>query len=390
MSVKESKTAKLKAHLVEEMAQHHIPVGGQLPSEKELSEQFSLSRTTVRQALSQLCMEGVIERRQGKGTFRRSESLSPRLVGRSMLVGAWSSWLAGPFFAPIAEGIREGLSEHGYHVVLEGGGFGINDEQRGLKRLMNKGMDGLMICPSSERPDDCHQVLSDLIKKRVAVLSIDLPTPGHECDLVATNNRLGARKVVNHLIELGHQRIAFIGAGGISTIEDRLRGCRRMMRIRGLEVDPVWMQCNESVSDDAGQQALETLLSLPPHRRPTAVFAATDWVAMNILRLCREGGVRVPEDLSVAGFDGIDARLPADAPPWVIQQSPFASLSQANSDAVNGVQLTTYVQPLHDIGQQAAELLIRRIKEPRRPIVHVLLAGTLLEGTTTAPAIRRD
>jgi GntR family transcriptional regulator, arabinose operon transcriptional repressor len=357
-----SKQRKVKEHLLTEMFEQRIPVGGQLPTEQELTRQFSVSRTTVRQALSELSSEGFVQRQQGRGTFRISQNLQPRRSGRSMLVGVWFNRPRGPLFGPISDGIHEELGHWEYHAVFELGGTEVGDENRGIDNLVHKGLDGFLIAPS-ENPEDTHEPLIELIRRKLPLVFVDRLLPGCEADVVCTHGRLGAEEIVTHLIELGHRRIGFIGPPGLSTIEDRLRGYRDTMQRHGLPVDPAWIEVADHVGRDTGRQATRSILSLPAEHRPTALFGANDWVAVTIAVVARDRGLRVPEDLSVAGFDDAHVHIGSGDREW----------------------LTTYAQPLYQIGRQAAELLVRRIEDPGRRAVQVLLKGELVKRASTAP-----
>lgn len=355
-----SKTAVLRDHLLEEMTYQRIPPGGRLPSESELMGQFSLSRTSVRQVLSELSAAGWVERQQGRGTFRVQNGRRDMLDSqRTMLVGVWFNWPSGPLFGPIAQGIREELAEWRYHAVLEDGGLGVGAEARGIETLIHKAFDGFIVAPSSN-PDDDHRPLERLIERRVPVVLVDRLLPGQQTDLVATANELGAEDVVQHLVDLGHRRIAFIGSGGLSSVDDRLRGFRHAMRRTGLAIDKAWLQCDKAAGADCGRLAAGALLDLPVERRPTAIFAANDVIGETVTMVARDRGLRVPQDLSVAGFDDV---VTVDREPW----------------------LTTYAQPKRRIGQQAARLLMHRIANPCASPVTLLLEGELVRRRSTAP-----
>ncbi len=361
---KARKTAILRDHLLEELTHQRIPPGGRLPSETELMGRFSLSRTSVRQVLSELSAAGWVERQQGRGTFRvqdgRREHMESR---RTMLVGVWFNWPSGPLFGPIAQGIREELAEWRYHAVFEDGGLDVGAEARGIETLIHKALDGFIVAPSSN-PDDDHRPLEQLIERTVPLVLVDRLLPGYQTDMVSTANELGAEDVVRYLVELGHRRIAFIGSGGLSSVDDRLRGFRTAMRRMGSSVDEAWLQCDKSLGADCGRRAAGVLLDLPAERRPTAIFAANDVIGETVAMVARDRGVRVPQDLSVAGFDDV---VTVDREPW----------------------LTTYAQPKRRIGQQAARLLMQRLVDPPGNAVTVLLEGNLIKRSSTAPVAGR-
>jgi len=124
-----------------QMAEHRIPLGGQLPTEGDLMKRFSVSRTTVRQALSELSFEGLVDRQPGRGTFRTLPAERARHKDRTMLVGIWFCLPPGSLYGPIADGIREELGQWDYHAVLEGG-LENGDERRGVQALIRTSTPG--------------------------------------------------------------------------------------------------------------------------------------------------------------------------------------------------------------------------------------------------------
>lgn len=359
--MKRSRTTNLKEHLLQAMMDSKIPLGGRLPSESELMTAFSLSRSSVRQVLSELSVAGWVERRQGSGTYRiAGQNREPTQLRRTMLVGVWFNWPSGPLFGPIAEGIREELKEWGYHAVFEDTGLEVGAEARGVEALVHKAMDGFIVAPSTN-PDDDHRPLVQLIERKVPLVLVDRLLPGHVVDLVTTTNELGAEETIQSLIQVGHRRIAFIGSGSLSTVDERLRGYKMAMRRAGLALEEPWLQTDEAAGIDSGRHAAEFLLGLPAPLRPTAIFGSNDIIAETVAIVAAERGLRVPQDLSVVGFDDI---MPA------AQRAPW---------------LTTYAQPKRRIGQQAARLLLQRINNPGGSTVTVMLEGALVRRESTAP-----
>ncbi|HRR86874.1 MAG TPA: GntR family transcriptional regulator [Phycisphaerae bacterium] len=357
--VRGSKARFLKESLLREMTEQRIPIGARLPSESELMARFAVSRTTVRQALAELTNEGFIAKRQGRGTFRISPEERRRRGERSMLVGVWFNWPSGPLYGPMLDGIRSELVHWGYHAVLEGG-LETGAEKQGISSLIRKGLDGFIVSPSSD-PSDSHQPIVEILERRLPLVLIDKRLPGCEADLVATNNRLGAEQLMSHLLALGHRRIGFIRTANVSTVEERLQGYRFMLHKHGQPIDPVWTKVSDDVYQDHGRTAARELLSLPSDRRPTAVFGANDPIAETVAAVAAELGLRIPADLSVVGFDAAGFNL--EQPSW----------------------LTTYAQPKYRIGQQAAQLLMRRIHNPVPHIETVFLEGELIQRQSTAP-----
>ncbi|MBE7560602.1 GntR family transcriptional regulator [bacterium] len=373
--------AGLREHLTVALRENLIPVGGRLPTEKALMDQFSLSRTTVRKVLRDLEMEGLIERQQGRGTFRTA---GRRRAGRLWLTGVWFNWLGGPHWGPMIEGIRDEMAHARYHCVFEVGGLNAGDEDRGIASLVRKDLDGFIVAPSSN-PDDDHAPLIELIERRVPLVLIERALPGYDVDLVTTYHELGAEECVSFLFEMGHRRIAYFGIEGLRARDGRLVGYTTAMARHDLRFDPEWIKVHPRVTlsgapnlDEeqwittvAGtrverslcRRSVRELISLPAERRPTAVFAINTTLAEFLIEELSQHGLRVPEDLSVVAFG--EAGHPE-------RHEPES-------------QLTTYAQPNYALGQQAARLLIQRMDAPAEPRRTVLLQGRLHVGASTRP-----
>ncbi len=320
MKTRTTRTGSLKEYLVREMSDLRIPIGGRLPSEAELMELFSLSRSSVRQVLSELTIEGWVDRQQGRGTFHVAGNRELHPSHRTMLVGVWFNWPSGPLFGPIAQGIREELSNWGYHAVFEDGGLQVGAEAAGVNTLVHKALDGFIVAPSSNPRDD-HSPLFELIDRGVPLVLVDHVLAGYDADLVTTAGELGAEEIVDHLVSLGHRRIGFVGIGGVWTMEERLRGFQLTLRRHGIAADDRWVQIGENVGLDCGREAAQALLDLPPEVRPTAIFGANDVIAETVAIVARERSLRVPEDLLHPGLapmprpDGPPPRPTGDTPP---------------------------------------------------------------------------
>lgn len=355
-----SKSQILKEHLLREMAEYRIPIGGQLPTEADLMRQFRVSRGTVQRVLTDLSAQGLLKREQGRGTFRLGPAREPGTPTKTMFVGVWFNLPLGPMWSPALQGIRRELDHWGYHAVYEEGGLALGAEGRGIASLVRKNLDGFIVAPT-HNPGDDHRHLAEVISRNIPIVMVDRLLPGYDTDLVTTANELGAEQLTRHLIELGHRRIGFVGMPGLDTVNDRANGYRLVMQRQGIALNSRWVRMTEQTVWDCGRAAAHEILSLEAGIRPTALLAANDYIAETCVAVARERGLRVPEDLSIAGFD--DTNPQPDQLPW----------------------LTTYAQPMEMIGERAARLLMNRITNPSRREVMLVLEGKLVVRRSTAP-----
>jgi DNA-binding LacI/PurR family transcriptional regulator len=355
---RKTKTQIVKQFLLDRINSQRIPLGERLPTEEQLVAQFAVSRTTVRRALDQLSFDGFIERCPGRGTFQRVPTRETKRGDRSMLVGVWFNLPRGSLYAPIFDAIRQELLYWDYHAILQGG-LQNGDELRGVETLMRKGLDGYIVSPSSNPADD-HLVLGRMLREGAAVVLIDKHVGDYVANLVAVNHQLGAQVLVEHLLQLGHRRIGFIGYHGVWSVEERYRAYQLITQRHGIEPDGAWVELTPQVYSDLGKAAAARMLALPPDRRPTAIFAVNDPIAETVVAEARARGLKIPGDLSVVGFDNATLH---QSEPW----------------------LTTYAQPKELIGQCAAQLLMTLVRDRPTHVQTILLQGELLVQGSTAP-----
>ncbi len=227
--------------------------------------------------------------------------------------------------------------------------------------VARKQVDGAVRMLHQEEADSGHIALP------VPWVSVLFDVPN--VDVVTVDNQAGARLVGRHLADLGHRQIAFIGPD--STISHlRLEGLRQAVRAVGgdLPDSHVCLQPyagNEESTIDLVDSLLKKTAFSPSHKPFTALAAYNDHMAVAAMRHLRLRGIRVPEDLSLAGFDGATPR------------------------GFRGTQVTTATIPLEKMGTEATKLLELRLKEPKRPPQRLVLETELRPGETTWPLVTK-
>jgi len=281
------------------------PEGTQLPAERELCLEYGVERITVRRSLEMLVQDGLVEKRPGIGSFVRSatpeaEPASQRSAGSSMLLyvmhrnsndirsnpSAFNSML---FFAA-----EHACKEMGY--MLSFAAVSADDDFPALIRQNNAA--GIFLV--SKLPDGFYD----------SIMESGLPAIclNHRDDRflsVLPDNTDGAFDGVSQLIQLGHRRIGYIdGSPEFFNARERFDGYRKALLYTGLPFDPTLVRPG-NWTYESGTRCMEELLALPDP--PTAVFAASDMMAIGAMEAIRRAGLSVPGDISVIGFDGIDA-----------------------------------------------------------------------------------
>jgi LacI family transcriptional regulator len=277
-------------------------------------------------------------------------------VRRTQTIGLVIPDNSNPFFAELAQVIEEEGFEAGYTTILGNSTEQADRERRYVQTLVSKRVDGLIAALSREDDGTLERILEPA-GIPVIVIDRDVKLPG--ADLVLYDNAGGSHAAARHLVELGHNRIAFIaGPADVQPAAERLRGFRDALHEAGLEL-PGEAVAEADFHYRGGRDATVKLLESPDGI--TAIAAANDLMAAGALRELAERGIRVPEEMSVVGFD--------DAP-----------LAEMVSPA-----LTTVRQPLQEMAQTAVSLLLARIAGEDGQVQRHVLPTELVVRESTAP-----
>ncbi len=261
-----------------------------------------------------------------------------------------------PFFAEMAKGAQDICFGNGYIAVLCD-----TDEQPAtalghLELLFQQRASGFIVVS----PGQITPHLQEILDEGYRIVLVDRGIAALETDSVVSDNYGGGRLAVEHLIELGHRRIAFVVSNlEHETIQGRWAGAKDAMEAAGLEIDPDLVYTEGNELPDTGYEGAERILS--QRHPPTAIFAFNDMMAFGVLRYAHTRGIAVPEQLSVIGFDDM------------IMASYFTP------------SLTTIRQPKYELGQEAARILLRRVSGDESPITRLTLPTRLIVRESTVP-----
>lgn len=268
---------------------------------KDVARVAGVSVATVSRALNG--SENVLpETRQRIVEVARELRYSPSGAARSLItrrtdtIGALLPDLHGEFFSELIRGIDQAARARGLHLLLSSS-HDDADEAAAALRAMNGRVDGLIVMSPHADDDFLSQNLPPTLPAVLLNSGVNRPAQ----PVFAVDNFGGARAMTEHLVASGRRRIAFLG-GPAANFEarERERGYRAGL---GKGAKP-WLLAGD-FSEAGGQRAAADLLALPAAERPDAVFAANDIMAIGLLGALQAGGVRVPEDIALAGFDDI-------------------------------------------------------------------------------------
>lgn len=246
--------------------------------------------------------------------------------------------IRNPFFTKLARGAEDKAKQMGYRLLLCNSDEDIHKESDYINMLISTGVDGVMITPSEDGSSENLQILH---QNDIPFILLDRRIPSVKCDEIHGDSRSGTRRILEHLIQSGHQRIAMInGPLKVSTARERHQAYIDTLTVHQLPIKEEYILQSHFKNDQAN---ISNLLSIPIAERPTAIFAANNFIAINTIKELRKQNICVPEDISVACFDDLDSSL---------DLNPF---------------LTVVSQPAYQFGYLGAEMLIERIEATAPP-----------------------
>ncbi|WP_207207047.1 LacI family DNA-binding transcriptional regulator [Agromyces binzhouensis] len=265
----------------------------------------------------------------------------------------------------VIDGVESVAKEHGLSVVLTVSGTRHSPDPDWVEGVMRRRPVGVVLVFSDLAPEYHEQLHSRAIPFVIVDPAGD---PSPDVPSVGSANWSGGLAATRHLIELGHRRIAAItGPADMMCSLARIDGYRSAMNSAGLPVDEEWIRFGDFHVSGGRDRARELL---DREDRPTAIFAGSDMQALGVLEAARERGIRVPEDLSVVGYDDIPLAR------WLTPK------------------LTTVHQPLRRMGEEAARLAIRLAEDPHGPGAPTprmdLATSLVVRDSTAAPAAAVD
>lgn len=278
--------------------------------------------------------------------------------GHSHLVGMVLGDVSNPFFGRLLKEVEKLALDQQYLVIVSDTDTDPDRELAILEHLTAQRVAGIILSPHGHGSD----YVDKLRRIDTPIVMIDHRIPGVQSDFVASDNVLASAMLTEHVVRLGHKRIAHLsGRVGLWTAEQRLTGFHDTMNAAGIEVDPGLVVDGDYQGERAYEQTMRLLTRA---KRPTAILAANNVMALGALQAMNDLGVSCPDEISLASIDDV---------PWgeVIQP-----------------RITMVVQPIHEIARIATEFLLERIKKRNGPAIAArerILVPKLVVGHSCAP-----
>jgi LacI family transcriptional regulator len=263
--------------------------------------------------------------------------------------------ITNPYFTLMARGVEDVAGASNYSVVYCNTDESEAKEVKYANLLAQKQVDGVLLVPSGGNV----KTIKFLLSNDITVVALDRRVSGVEIDSVRSDSQDGANRLINLLIGLGHERIAMItGPNDVSTSVDRVAGYHQALIEAGLSENEIVYY--GGFNQQSGYEFTKEIMTQSP--RPTAIFGANNFITIGIVKALQHLKVIVPGDVSVVGFDDL---------PESMLVSPF---------------LTVAAQPAYEMGQKAAELLIKRISgELSEGYETLILPARVIERESTGP-----
>lgn len=252
----------------------------------------------------------------------------------SCTIGLIISDIANPFFTSVVRGVEDVANQQNYSLILGNTDEDPEKEKNYIRLLESKRVDGLILTATAGN----HEYLQTLPAQQLPLVTLDRSLFEWGIDSVLIDNVTGARKAIEHLIQLGHRRIGIVtGISGITTTSERFIGYKAALETHGIALDDRLIATADSRIEGGERAALQLLTQ--GSIRPTALFAMNGLMGIGVLQAFEKLGLRCPEDIALICFDDFA---------WTSILRP---------------RLTVVRQPTYEIGQKAAHLLFERLKK---------------------------
>lgn len=353
--------AQVESYVRDQIRSGRWKPGRRLPSENQLCKQFDVSRITIRGAMEKLVEEGVVYRIQGRGSYVSDDAggepkrypVGPEAMhGELLPVAVLLPRLRGMLTTSLLAGVEQGLAASRYRILLLTTDDDQTREEEKLREAIRAGARGMIVYPAEGRT--YSEEMLRLTLDRYPIVVIDRYVRGVKTHCVCSDHFTGAYEATEHLLRLGHRRIAFVTTpySRTTSLEERLDGFRQALNDYGVVLD------RSLVLERVESEAIAAFLAA--NADVTALFAVNEGIGQNAIRAAEASGKRVPADLSVVFFDDYDHAEAARIPPTCVAQQ-------------GGL-----------IGEQAASRLLSLIADPLQERSMVRIPTRLIVRASTA------
>jgi len=328
-----------------------------LPTEQEIGVLFSVSRHTVRQAILELEKQGYIYREKSKGAY--VDKINKDKKTKSKMVIVITTYVTEYIFPFLIKGIQDVLSENGYDILLLSTNNEKEKEKEQLKKLLEYDVVGAIIEPTASALGNTNiEYYKEISKNNIPYLMINAVYDKEKQSYVAMDDEEGGYTICKHLIDYGHNKIAGLFKEDDIQGLERKQGYIRALEEHDIEIDNTMIGKFKTFEEDFYIYGFTKSL-LSRSDRPTAIVCYNDKIAMKVMKVARELGLNIPEDLSIVGYD-----------------------NDETISAALDCGITTISHPKEELGQKAAEMLLSLIKKENTRVSHIFKPNIIIKNST--------
>jgi len=340
-----------KYKLIKEKIKEDIKTGlitDKLPGERVLATEMGVSYMTIRKAVLDLVDEGILNKKATTGTFVNHSKISQKPTNNIgfFLDEKIKEGISSPYYSLVFNALMKEVKKHDKSLIL----FSDFDDLNPLKST--KKIDGVIVCFFRRIGKQIQE-----IKKILPMILLDNISTDKSIPSITIDNFNSIKESVNYLVENGHRKIGFItGLLDSDIAKDRLKGFEAALGIHSIEINQEYI-FNGDYSYESGEKGAEAILKLKD--RPTAIICSNDIMAIGAMRMIQESGLRIPNDISIIGFDDIE-----------VAANVFPSL-------------TTVSTPISEIAELSVNSLIAAINGENIEYIHKVLPAKLVVRNST-------
>lgn len=350
--------------LITYLRYNNFSIGDKLPTGLELMKLFSVSCTTVRKALDVLKGKGLISRSSGSGTFYTGGQDQQNNVAGTKTLGLVNYFFMDYIYTEILRGIEDEAKKSGYSLVISNNSRDDNGQNKAIKQLIEQGITGLILEPNYNlQKNDNHPILELLESSGVPVVTTHQDINHKSVSTVTVDDVYAGELAAGYLLDKGHTKVGYIYKHDNRPVFDRYTGFCRKLEMSGFPLeDKYCYPFNNEDKVKSGLQGYSLTKRMIEENNvpPTAIFYFNDNLAIQGYKALAELGLRVPEDISILGFD-----------------------DHSNSSIVSP-PLTTFSHPKYDLGKWAARIIIDKIEKQTEPMKLVFEPSLIERGSVAS------
>ena len=317
---------------------------------KDIARECNVSATTVSRALnnskeiSKKTRELILKTCEEKGYIPNSSARS-LILNKTNMIGLLIPDITNQYYAYVSKGVSSYLEKIGYGLVLCNSDRNKENENRYIKFLAERRVDGIILIPVKPKASDYKKIIAN-----VPIVMADNYVEGLEISYVGNDNYAGARKIVSHMVRQGYKKIGVIlGDKSSSASNERLKAYKDILKENNIEINDEIL-LNSSATFEDGLKLAEILIK----QKVDAIFTINDSVAMGVMKYAHMNNIIIPKDIGIAGYDDIEQAVMLPVP------------------------LTTVHQRKFELGQIAAKILIDEINNTHSPKQRIILQPELI------------